>query len=103
MSKRPDHATDCPGCDTGWCVDTLLCPMCVAAVGTSTPLLMESWISARGELSLFPGNVSVIAQEAFRRGLVVGTARVCSAQRAAQRDEWLRMRSQRKKSRRTRP
>lgn len=99
MSQRPEHATDCPGCDTGWCVSALLCPMCTNAVTTSNPELYDRYLSAWAEKARFPGHIEAIATEAYRRGLVVGTARVLNAQRIAQRDAW----RQKKLARRKRP
>ena len=96
MSKRPEHATDCPGCDTGWTASGLLCKQCENAVNTSNPILYPQWLEARHFLDAVgtdapsrpSGPEGWAAIEAFRRGLIVGTARVLSSARAAQHAIW---------------
>lgn len=113
MSTRPAHAKDCPGCDTGWTVGELLCPLCTTTVHTSQPELYDRWLSARARYNEMVNNDdggpshydlmnAEACIEAYYRGFIVGTARVLSAQRAAQHEEWKR-RKQQRQQRRTRP
>ena len=94
MSARPDHAQDCPGCDSGWTVGDLLCPLCAAAVNTSNPELYPTWLAARsalwGDVEKMPpsGPHGWVAIEAYRRGFIVGMARMLSTARAQQHEAW---------------
>lgn len=104
MSKRPEHAQDCPGCDTGWTVGDLLCPLCMNAVNTGQPDLYPKWTSHRanhlellGDDDGHPSHLGLVNAEAclehFYRGVIIGTARVLSAVRAAQHAAWKKKRS----------
>lgn len=104
MSKRPEHATDCPGCETGWTASGLLCSLCESAVNTGQPDLFPEWMKRRARHTALlqdndvkPVNPYLINSEAcaehFYRGVIIGTARVLSAARAAQHASWRRKKS----------
>jgi len=93
MKQRPEHAADCPGCDTGWVFGDLLCPRCTNNVNTAQPDYYPSWLSARAELySTHPtvpsGPEGWAAIEAYRRGLIVGTARAMHTPPNSNRRDW---------------
>lgn len=94
MKKRPEHATDCPGCKTGWVTGELLCPRCARNVQVSQPILYDAWMSARAALYGDPdkmppsGPEGWVAIEAYRRGLIVGTALVISSAIGKQLATW---------------
>lgn len=75
MSKRPPHATDCPGCPSGWVVGVLLCPLCAQRVNTAQPDIYDRWLTARGEKDRFHLAPGALATEAFLRGVIVGMAK----------------------------
>lgn len=85
MTKRPAHATDCPGCNIGCVSGELLCPRCMNAVHAAQPTYYDAWMSARAVLDQRKEDTAAAASEAFRRGLIVGTAivlhRPCSNRR----------------------
>lgn len=73
MKKRPEHATDCPACD-GWIGGAdLLCMQCSDRVCKDHAQLVRDWLDARARSASAP-SVEHLAREAYRRGLVVGTA-----------------------------
>jgi hypothetical protein len=74
MTRRPEHAADCPGCLTGWVDGALLCPRCQAAVHATNAELYPMWMKARALSVNTPTKTEYIAMEAYRRGLIVGTA-----------------------------
>ena len=99
MKKRPEHATNCPGCETGWTASGLLCPLCESAVNTGQPDLYPKWMGHRARHSELlndddgnPAHLDLVHAETcaehFFRGVIIGTARVLSAARNAQRASW---------------
>jgi hypothetical protein len=82
MTRRPEHAADCPGCQTGWVDGTMLCPRCTQAVQSSAPDLYPAWLKARAAEVKATYNLpprdqaehNIMENEAFTRGLIVGTA-----------------------------
>lgn len=100
--KRPEHAADCPGCKTGWVVYSLLCGICTKAVQAKRPSIFDSWREAKEALQKSepppapPGGYGWAAVEAFRRGVIVGTALLLSEQREAESIQWNAKRAQRK-------
>jgi len=85
MKKRPHDANQCPGCDSGWVMSNLLCPLCMSRVQRHGPDLVDDWLEARVDaFGGLPGKLdkvtsrqafTLIASEAFCRGVLVGTAR----------------------------
>lgn len=107
MSKRPEHATDCPGCDTGWTASGLLCPLCESTVNTAQPDLYLKWMDHRAKHAELlndddggPNHYDLThaeaCLEAFYRGVIIGTARVLSAARAAEQAAWKERKAQRR-------
>jgi|GEM_PF-2351789 len=83
--KRPAEAADCLGCPTGWTMGDLLCKRCANAVHAVQPTLYDRWITVRSAAQTDP---EMVATEAYRRGLIVGTAQLISKQREAQQEAW---------------
>jgi hypothetical protein len=102
--NRPSHAADCPGCKTGWTTGELLCRLCAYAVHEKDATLFGSWLRARAALHaeapppLPPGDDGWAAIEAFRRGLLVGTAQILSREREAVRARIAEQRAKRRAS-----
>ncbi len=74
MKRRPEHATDCPGCDIGWVTGELLCPRCAEKVQAARPTFYTTWLHARAAMVAAPQDTVATAMEAYHRGLIVGTA-----------------------------
>lgn len=83
--KRPETATDCPGCPTGWVMADLLCPMCTKRVYASDPDLYYTWTRTRSHMCNQPAEKGRVAAEAFWRGVIVGTAKATYKPRSTRR------------------
>ena len=75
MKRRPDQASDCPGCNVGWVIGDLLCPRCADKVQNAQPDFYPQWLKSRAAAVHGDKTDTVSAAlEAYHRGLIVGTA-----------------------------
>lgn len=90
--NRPEHAADCPGCDTGWTTGELLCPRCEDAVHKADPSMYPLYLEARNFHSIREQTSGqnedgqrltkqAFEKHAYTRGVIVGAARILSIQR----------------------
>lgn len=100
MSQRPEHAQDCPGCDTGWTASGILCKRCTDAVNAFNAGLYPAFMGHRAEYARLVANDSgglvdmelaanEAGREAYFRGVIIGTAIVLTAQRNERHAAWM--------------